>query len=110
MSSGDFASEADNVVDHLVTERGAVGARHREAFGEIASRQFGDVVAAEHARAATGEHHEADHGVDQELVPRSIDEMGVEVDRHVGAAEHLGKRFGGVRGGQHQPRLSARQE
>ena len=89
---GRLGEEADDLVDHVVAEVGALRARDGETFGQISARQRGDVVSAEHARPASGQHHESGERVDQQLAPRRGDEVGVELDGDAGAAQQLGER------------------
>ena len=81
MSSGTSVNMLDDLVDDVVAEVGAFRACHREAFGEVVAAERGDVGAAEHARLPSGQHHESGDGVDEQLVPRRGDEVGIDVDR-----------------------------
>ena len=86
MSSGTSVNRRTVWSITLVAEAGALGARDREALGEVAARQGGDVVAAEHARLAPVSTMSPADGVDQQLVPRRGDEVGIE--RRPTAAAH----------------------
>jgi len=60
---------------------GTRGTRDGDALGEVSAREPCHVVTAEHAGLAAGQDHQSGHRIDEQLVPRRCDEVGIGVDR-----------------------------
>ena len=104
---GSRLENVDHLLDRVVAEPGALGARYGQAFGDVAARQRDDVVAAEHSGPPPGQRHQAGQRVEHEFAPIHGSEVGVAVHSAAGAAEQFGERLRRGPGGHHQRGFTA---